>query len=262
MTDIFQELALIRRKNLSAVLVTVVAVKGSAPREPGAKMLVKADGSISGTIGGAIMERKAIEEALKAIEDGKPRKVTYLLHEEEDSGAKIETGMICGGEMELFIEPLIPAATLYLFGAGHVGRPTAHIASLCGFRVKVFDSRPEMASKERFPEAGEIIVRDLNQASEELEAAVDSYAVVVTHSHDSDYAVLRKILSKSFKYIGVISSRRKWKIMRKKLADEGFSQEQLDSVHSPIGLDIGSQTPEEIAVSIVAELIKEKNLES
>ena len=260
MEDIYSTLVELRRRNIPSALVTVVAVKGSAPREPGAKMIVKADGSIIGTVGGAVMEHKAIQEALEAMKDGEPRKITYLLHEEEHSGDKTETGMICGGEMELFIEPQLPAPTLYLFGAGHVARPTAMLAAMCGFRVELFDNRQDMASQERFPEAAAIDHRSLKVSAGSLEPSRESYAVIVTHSHETDYNALRNLLGKSFKYIGVISSRRKWKTMRAKLLDEGFSPELLDSVRSPIGLDIGSETPEEIAVSIVAELIKEKNL--
>jgi xanthine dehydrogenase accessory factor len=263
MEDILSELSNFHRKNIPVTLVTVVASKGSTPRHPGAKMIVKGDGSIIGTIGGANLEFLASKEALTALEDGKTRKVTYLLYEDNVTiaGEKQPTGMICGGEVELFFEPLVGAPILYLFGAGHVAKPTAHIAALCGFTVRVFDQRAEMATKDRFPEAGELIVDDLTVASQKIEPVEDSYAVIVTAGHDTDYAVLKNVLKKPFYYIGVICSRRKKKILLEKLAQEGFSEEIITKIHTPIGLDIGSETPEEIAVSIVAELIKVKNLE-
>jgi xanthine dehydrogenase accessory factor len=261
MKDIFFELSEIRRKNLPAALVTVVAVKGCTPREPGAKMIVLKNGDIIGTVGGASMEYQAIQEALKAISDGKIRKVTYILHETEGkpSEDKIPTPMICGGEMELFIEPLTVAPTLYLFGAGHVGKPTAHLADLCGFRVIVIDPRAEMATKERFPEASEIRIQALDSASRELNSDPNGYVVIVTAGHDTDYIVLKNVLSKNFRYLGVISSRRKIGIIKQNLTKEDYTEDLISAIHSPIGLDIGSETPEEIAVSIVAELILVKN---
>lgn len=262
MKDIFIELAEIRRRNIPAALVTVVEVKGSAPRHPGAKMIVKADGSIIGSVGGGETESKAAKEALAALKDGMARKATYILHEDDaknSSGAK-NTGMVCGGEMELFIEPLTVSPALCIFGAGHVGKATALLAAMCGFRVNIFDDRPEMAAKERFPEAVRIAVGDMSEAAEKLELS-EGFAVIATASHDSDYRVLEKLLTKSLTYIGVICSRRKWKLFRQKLAEAGFDEELIAWVHAPIGLDIGSETPEEIAVSIVAELIKVKNRE-
>ncbi|NQS97553.1 MAG: XdhC family protein [candidate division Zixibacteria bacterium] len=261
MRDIYIELAEIRRGNIPAALVTVVGVKGSVPRHLGAKMIVKADGSIIGSVGGAEVELKAVQEALSAIKDGESRKITYVLNEEDVSNSddKEKTKMICGGEMELFIEPLTVSPTLYLFGAGHVGKPTAHLAAMCGFRVRVFDNRSDMAAKERFPEAEEINVGNMTEAAGELEAAADSFAVIVTSSHESDYRVLENLIAKPFTYIGVICSRRKWKLFRRRLMEAGFEEEVIDRVHAPIGLDIGSETPEEIAVSIAAELIKVKH---
>lgn len=262
MKDIFLELAELRRKNTPSALVTVVGVKGSTPREPGAKMIVLPEGEIIGTIGGADMEHKAIQEALVSISDGKTRKITYILHEGETApaGDKVDTSMICGGEMELFIEPLVVQPTLYLFGAGHVGRPTAHIAAVCGFRVMVFDQRSEMANRDRFPEAVDLVVVEVETSSLELESDRNGFAVIVTAGHDTDYTVLRNLLKKSFRYLGVISSKKKRGTFMRNLSQEGFDEKSLSKIHSPIGLDIGSETPEEIAVSIVAEMIKVKNM--
>ena len=261
--DILSELAALKAANKPAALVTVVGTKGSTPRSPGAKMIVLPSGEIMGTIGGANMEYKAVQESLAALKDGKPRKVNYLLHEEEvkNSGDEESTGMICGGEMELFIEPILSSPTLYLFGAGHVAQPTAKIAALCGFRIELFDHRSEMANEECFPDASSLQVGDLLKFAEELEPVDDGFAVVVTAGHDTDYGVMRHLLRKKLRYLGVISSERKRKVLFKKLLEEGYTQDTLDKIHMPIGLDIGSETPEEIAVSIIAELIRVKNLE-
>ena len=259
--DIFIELAKLREANTPAALVTVIATKGSTPREPGAKMIVKSDGCIIGTIGGASVEMKSIEAAIKALKDGKTRKITYVLHDGEIVGesGKVDTGMLCGGEMELFIEPLEVPPTFYMFGAGHVGLPTAHIASMCGFRVVVIDPRHEFNNIERFPQASELVIQDFQEASVNLAEDPNGYIVIATPGHGADYEVLRNVLKKSFHYVGLISSRKKRKTLFSKLQEEGFPQDKINFVHSPVGLDIGSETPEEIAVSIVGEMIKVRN---
>ena len=259
--DIFAELAKLREANAPAALVTVVAVKGSTPREPGAKMIVKIDGSIIGTIGGAAVEFKSIETAKESIKDGKCRKVTYLLYEGDivEESDKVDTGMLCGGEMELFIEPLEILPAFYMFGAGHVGLPTAHIASLCGFRVYVIDPRPEFNNAERFPEASELILQDFKEGAEKIPEDPNGYIVIATPGHGADYDVLKAVLKKTYRYVGLISSKRKRKILLEKLKADGITEEKIESVHSPVGLDIGSETPAEIAVSIVAEMIKVRN---
>ncbi|MBL7191652.1 XdhC family protein [bacterium] len=262
MKDIIQTAAELKAANKPFAMVTVIGVKGSTPRDTGAKMIVLPSGDIIGTIGGASMEYKAIQEAVNSIKDGKIRRVKYLLHDETviDIQDKEATGMVCGGEMELFIEPFTTSSTLYLFGAGHVAKPTAHIAAMCGFRVEIFDHRPELTTSERFPDAAELHIGDLLQLSQDLQPLENSFAVVVTAGHDTDYAVMRRLLRKPLKYLGVISSRRKKKILFEKLIREGFSQEEIDTIHMPIGLNINSETPEEIAVSIAAELIKIRNM--
>jgi xanthine dehydrogenase accessory factor len=260
MNGILEELNALVQKGTPCALVTVISCKGATPREPGAKMIVKSDGSISGTVGGAVMEFKAIKEALSALAEGKPRKVTYILHEGEAVEAGVKTGMLCGGEMELFIEPFLPQATLWLFGAGHVGKPTASLAGMCSFAVKVIDPRPDFNNEERFPNAQRRILQEFDIASAEVNPLLNDYAVIVTPCHDTDFLVLNNIINKSFKYIGMICSKRKWSIFRQRMIDNGVPAERIDQIHAPIGLDIGSETPEEIAVSIVAELIKVRKM--
>lgn len=259
MKDIFTEIARLKQSQIPAALVTVVGVKGSVPRETGAKMVVMGNGDIIGTVGGSEVEQKAIAEALTAIRDNKPRKIVYTLHESDKLNDKTPTGMLCGGEMEIFIDPININPVLYLFGGGHVNKPTAQIASMCGFRVVVIDPRKEMANTERFPDAAEIINEDFGSSAASLKLKGTEFVVIATPGHSADYDVLKNLLDKPFKYLGLICSKKKRKTFFERLQDDGFGKELLGKIHAPIGIDINSETPEEIAVSIVAELIQIRN---
>ncbi len=249
MTDIYQEIVEVKSKGEDAALVTIVSAGGSTPREEGAKMLVKADGSIVGTIGGGNLENIATKEALKVIQSGKPKRLDYSLK------AGGETGMICGGDVEIFIEPLLSAPTIYIFGGGHIGLALARIGKLLGFKIVVIDDRTEFANPERFPEAEETIVDDFGKAFSKLKIDRSGYVVIVTHGHKGDEMALEGALGTKAHYIGMIGSKSKIEAVYSHLRKKGFPQEQLDHVHSPIGLKISAQTPEEIAVSIMAEII-------
>ncbi len=248
------------QENLPSAMVTIISVKGSVPRHTGAKMLVHQDGSTIGTIGGATLERQAIDAAIQSIISGETRRLSFKLHEKSDPSSEGETstGMLCGGEVEIFIEPLIMPSVVHIFGAGHIAKPTALIAELCGFSVKVYDEREEMASKIRFPNS-ERIIKPFDRLVDEASINPLDFVVIVSPSHNIDFRLLKKLLNVECKYIGVICSRQKWKTFSKNLRKEGFSDEDINRVHAPIGIDINSETPEEIAVSIVAELIKVKN---
>lgn len=260
--DIFTEIAALKQKRIPAVLVTIIDAKGSVPRHTGSKMIVLNDGSIIGTIGGAVLERDAIDHALNVLKEGIPKKVSFQLHEKEKTeSSKVPTGMLCGGEVELFFEPLTISPAVHIFGAGHVAKPVAHLAAICGFSVYIYDERAEMASADRFPDAVELNAGKLNEILKDFQPGKLDFIVIVSPSHDIDFQVLRKVIDKDCKYLGVICSKRKWKIFRNKLLSEGDGSRLIDRVHAPIGIDIGSETPEEIAVSIVAEMIKVKNLE-
>jgi len=249
MMDIYQQIVELGSKGEDAALVTIISVVGSTPREEGAKMLVKADGNIVGTIGGSNLENVAIKEALKVIRSGKPKRLDYSLQ------AGRETEMICGGEVELFIEPIFSNPTIYIFGGGHIGLAIAKIGKLTGFKIVVIDDRPEFASPERFPEAEETIVDDFGKVFSKLKIDRSSYIVITTHGHKGDEAALEGALGTKARYIGMIGSKNKIEAVYSHLREKGFSQEKLDCVHSPIGLRIFAQTPEEIAVSILAEII-------
>ncbi|MBC8278566.1 MAG: XdhC family protein [FCB group bacterium] len=260
--DIYSEIVRLKQQRIPAVVVTIVEAKGSVPRHTGSKMIVLGDGAIIGTIGGAILEKQSIDIALEALKQGTPQKYRFQLHEKESAGSdSIATGMLCGGEVEVFVEPISITPAVHIFGAGHVAKPTAHLAAMCGFSVYVYDEREDMAAEERFPEAAGLKTGKLSSLLDTFKPAKNDFIVIVSPSHDIDYQVLRKVIDQECRYLGVICSRRKWKIFREKLIAEGIGEQLIDQVHAPIGIEIGSETPEEIAVSIVGEMIKVKNHE-
>lgn len=251
--DIYAELARLSAAGEEAALATVISAAGSTPREEGAKMLVRADGSIMGTVGGGAIEKAVIKEALDVIRKGKAKKLEYRL------SAGGELGMICGGDTEVFIEPITAAPALFVFGGGHIAVPLVKMAAIAGFKITVIDERPDFASAARFPDAAEVIVSEIPSAYARLNIDKGSYIVIVTHGHKGDEAALEGALKTSARYIGMIGSKEKNKAVFAHLLAKGFSQEDLARVHAPIGLHIKAQTPEEIAVSILAEIIGVKH---
>lgn len=252
MTDIFEEILKVKAEGGEAALVTVISATGSTPRKEGAKMLVRADGSIVGTIGGGKIEVQAIQEALEVISKGSSKRLSFSLKEGD------ELGMICGGDTELFIEPIISKSTIYIFGGGHIAFTLAKVASLLDFKIVVIDDRPEFADPQRFPEAESTLVEDFSRAFQKLKVDKASYIVIATHGHKGDEVVLEGALATDAKYVGMVGSKTKNNTIFSHLLSRGISQEQLDRVHAPIGLKINAQTPEEIAVSIMAEIIQIK----
>jgi xanthine dehydrogenase accessory factor len=234
-----------------AALVTVVATEGSTPQKAGARMLVHADGRIVGTIGGGCLEAEMTSRARAAILGRKPRLVSYDLTPEQAG----EDGLVCGGRMQVFIEPIEGTPVLCLFGAGHVAQPLARMAKACGFRVELADDRVKFANAERFPEADLIVLDDFPAAAEKMNLGPNSYAVVVTRGHKGDGEALRAVLGRGLRFVGLLGSRPKVVHIFAALQEQGVSPEELASVHAPLGLEIGAQTPEEIAVSILAEMI-------
>jgi len=252
MPDIYQEIARITDEGGEAALVTIVLVERSTPREVGTKMLVRADGSIIGSIGGGSVEAQVIKKATEVIRKGKPQRHHFSLVAREGE----EPGMVCGGDMEVFIEPILPAPTLCIFGGGHISLGLAKIGKLLGFKIAVIDDRAEFATPDRFPDAELILTEDFNKAFPKLKINKSSYIVIVTRSHKSDEQVLELALATPAKYIGMIGSKSKIKAIFSHLLARGIPKELLDTVHTPIGLEICAETPEEIAVSILAEIIK------
>lgn len=229
----------------SAALCTVIGANGSAPREHSARMLVYADGEIMGTIGGGNWEHQVIAAAVKAIATGKPTR--FAAHLTRD------LGMCCGGAMEVFIEPLALRETLHLFGAGHVGRPLAALARDLGFDVCVYDEREEWLTEARFPG----VTRTLADPRRVLpKLGAQDYVVIVTHSHQLDQDLLLATIEQPLAYLGMIGSRAKVARFFVRLRAAGLSEDLFARVCAPVGLDIGAETPEEIAVAIAAELIR------
>jgi xanthine dehydrogenase accessory factor len=234
-----------------AALVTIVRSTGSTPQRTGAKMLVFADGRTVGTIGGGCYENDALGRARDAIATGKPALVKYELN---DDFAQ-ESGLICGGQMEVYIDPIAPSPALYVIGAGHVGWNLARIAADAGFRIHVLDDREKFANAERFPFAETIEVDDIAAWLHKAELPSAAYVVVVTRGHTHDFEAVRALAARDLRYLGLIGSRAKVARIFDALEAEGMPPECLQRVHAPIGLDIGAITPAEIAVSILAELI-------
>jgi xanthine dehydrogenase accessory factor len=254
MQDLYEEIVRIKEEGKRGVLVTVVRTQGSTPREVGAKMLVHEDGSTSGTIGGGRLEAAVIKDALDTLTTGEPRTIRHDLTGSEAS----ELGMICGGTLEVYLEPILSGPKVIIFGAGHVSLPVARLSKMAGFRVAVIDDRPEFANRERFPDAEEVIAEEFSSALKKLKIRRESYVVILTRGHACDQEVLEWALGTEARYVGMIGSRKKVQTIFNNLKERDVPAEKLNSVHAPIGLDIGGKTPEEIAVSIVAEMIRER----
>ncbi|MGE5834918.1 MAG: XdhC family protein, partial [Acidobacteriota bacterium] len=235
----------------TVALVTIVRAQGSTPQRVGSKMLVYADGRTVGTIGGGCYEHDAFGKARQAILEGRPSLVRYEL---SDDFAE-ENGLICGGQMDVYIEPLTAAPRLYVIGAGHVGWHLGRLAQEAGFRIHVVDDREKFANGERFPAAAEIVVDDISEWLRRAEMPAEAYVAIVTRGHQHDLSALRELVRRPLRYLGMIGSRAKVTRIYEALIAEGVSPDLLKIVHAPIGLDLGAVTPAEIAVSILAEMI-------
>jgi xanthine dehydrogenase accessory factor len=245
--DIFEEIVAARKGNQPVVLATVIESRGSAPREEGARMLVRADGTIAGTVGGGAIEKLVVDEALKLMAGGTARLISHELK---------DIGMTCGGGMSVFIEPLVPAPQLVIFGAGHIGVCIAQIGKMLEFNVTVVDNRPEFASAKRVPWADTVITGDYTTAIEKVAFNDRTYAVILTHKHTHDFEVLAMCLNKKNRYLGMIGSKAKVAKVLQQLRDNGVAEEIIAQIHSPVGIKIGANTPAEIAISILAEIIQ------
>ncbi len=248
--DLFEEIVSLRRQGRRAALATIVHVNGSIPSFESSRMLVRDDGSIAGTVGGGCVEADVWAAAKEVIRAERARKLTFHLNNDPS----YDTGLICGGTLEIFVEPILPAPRLYIFGGGHVSLSLSRAAHDAGFEIVVVDDRESFANTERFPMAAEIFT-SFEQAFEKIEPNPSSYLVIVTRGHKDDMRVLKWAAETRARYVGMIGSKRKVLAVYRALENEGIPAESLAKVHAPVGLDIGAQTPEEIAVSIVAELI-------
>ena len=256
--DLFEEIVKMRRAGRRGALATIVHTNGSIPSYESSRMLVRDDGSIAGTIGGGCVEAEVWAAAKEVMHKEAPRKMVFNLNNE----ASYDNGLICGGTLEVFVEPILPQPILYLFGGGHVSVAVAKAASAAGFGVSVVDDRESFANAERFPMAQEIYT-SYDDAFEKIHPNGASYLVIVTRGHKEDMRVLSWAVRTPARYVGMIGSKRKVLSVYRALENDGYRPEEFQRVYAPMGLEIGALAPEEIAISIVAELIAvRRNAES
>lgn len=250
MSTIFQALAELEKNNQPFALCTVTKSEGSTPRHVGSKMLVYPDGKFIGTVGGGDLEHRVLDEAWMALSDGEPR----YLHYNMADPSRGDPG-VCGGQVEVFVEPILPAPTLVVIGAGHVGKAVVHLAKWLGFHVAVSDDRAEFCNAETTPGADAYYSVEMGKLVESLKITNRTYLVVTSRGSSVDALGLPSLLESNAAYIGVIGSKRRWATTIKALREKGVKDELIAKVHSPMGLELQAETPEEIAVSIMAEVL-------
>jgi len=248
--DLFEEIVRMRKAGQRAALATIVHTNGSIPSYESSRMLVREDGSIAGTIGGGCVEADVWAAAKEVITKESPRKMVFQLNNE----ASYDNGLICGGTLEVFVEPILPHPVACIFGGGHISMALAKLANAAGFGIVVIDDREQFANKERFPMAQEIFT-SYGEAYARIKPNASSYLVIVTRGHRDDMRVLAWAVRTEARYIGMIGSKRKVLSVYQALEKEGFSPEEFKRVYAPMGLEIGALSPEEIAISIAAELV-------
>jgi len=248
--DIFEEIVRMRRAGERGALATIVHTNGSIPSYESSRMLVREDGTVVGTIGGGCVEAEVWAAAKEVMQAEQPRKMTFSLNND----ATYDSGLICGGTLEIFVEPILPQPVLCIFGGGHISVSLARAASAAGFLITVVDDRESFANATRFPMAAEIFT-SYEESFAKLQPNSSTYIVIVTRGHKDDMRVLAWAVRTQARYVGMIGSRRKVLSVYHALEKEGYTHEEFGLVHAPIGLDIGALTPEEIAVSIAAELV-------
>jgi len=253
MEDVFEKIVTLKKSGTSAALAIITQTKGSTPRRAGAKMVVLKDGKTIGSLGGGDLEKRVVEESLEAIKQGAPKTATYTLDAE-----KGKLDMRCGGELEVYIEPILPENRLFIFGAGHITRSLAPMLQRSGFLVSLIDDSPDLLQKDKFPEIEDLRLTDMVKAARELPSDPNAYIVLLSRGFSRDEAILHQLIQKDFKYIGMIGSGKKIKAMEESLRKQGIPKEAFSKLRAPIGLDIGGETPEEIAISIAAEIIAVK----
>jgi xanthine dehydrogenase accessory factor len=233
-----------------AALATVIRTQGSLPRHAGSKMLVRPNGEIVGTVGGGAMEANVVRDAQAALADGQTRIVSYTLNDLSagDPG-------ICGGTVEIFIEPLITSPTLVVIGCGHVGKALAELGKWLNFRVIVSDDRADYCNPQHIPGMNGYIVAKPSEVPQHITPGPQTYIAAVTRGLPIDLDLIPALLQLDVPYIGLIGSRRRWALTVKELEARGISQEQLSRIHAPIGLELQAETPQEIALSIMAEIV-------
>jgi len=241
----------LRRMGQRCALATIVETDGSIPSYQSAKLLVREDGSMVGTVGGGCVEAEVLKAARQVLDTEKPRYLSFNL----DQNAAKENGLICGGQLNVYLEPIVPQPCAYIFGAGHISKSLSKAAHLAGFTIVIADDRERFANKEQFPEAEEIHAGAYEDIFGKLHVTSYDYVIIVTRGHSHDLRVLRWAVTTEAPYIAMVGSKRKVITITKELEKEGISRETFERISAPMGLDIGAVTPEEIAIAVVAEMI-------
>ncbi|HUA63598.1 MAG TPA: XdhC/CoxI family protein [Verrucomicrobiae bacterium] len=249
--DVFEELVRLRRLGQKCALATIVEVRGSIPSYESAKLLVREDGSMTGTIGGGCVEAEVWNAAREVLQTEKPRRLSFNLSQD----AAYDNGLICGGQLEVFVEPVLPVPHAFIFGAGHISKSLSKVATLAGFATVVVDDRETFANRDRFPEAESVHAAEYEQIIPELPVNEGSYIIIVTRGHRDDMRVLKLAIATPARYIAMIGSKRKVLNVVRELEKEGLPQAAFERLYAPMGLDIGAISPEEIAVAVAAEMI-------
>ena len=254
MKSIFQALSELEKNNESAALCTVVKSEGSTPRHVGSKMLVYPDGAFIGTVGGGELENRVLKAARESLNNGGALTLSYTMADPSrgDPG-------VCGGTVEVFVEPILPPPMIVVIGAGHVGKEVVHLAKWLGFRVAVSDDRAEFCNPESTPGADAYYPVEMGKLADHLKLNKQTYIVITSRGSSIDAAGLPGLLEAEAAYVGVIGSRRRWLTTATALKEKGVSEDRLAQVHSPMGLELNAETPEEIAVSILAEILMIKD---
>jgi xanthine dehydrogenase accessory factor len=248
--DVYEELVRLRQLGQKCALATIVQVRGSIPSYESAKLLVREDGSMAGTIGGGCVEAEVWNAAREVIETEKPKHLTFNLGQD----AAYDNGLICGGQLDVFIEPVLPIPYAYIFGAGHISKSLSKVATLAGFATVVIDNRESFANRDRFPEAAAIHAAEYEEIFPQLPINETSYLIIVTRGHRDDMRVLKLAIATPARYIAMIGRRKVLNVIRE-LEKEGTPRSEFERIYAPMGLDIGAISPEEIAISVAAEMI-------
>jgi len=249
--DLYDEIVRLRKAGQKCAVATIVQVNGSIPSYESAKLLVREDGSMMGTVGGGCVEAEVWNAAREVLETEKPRHLTFSLGED----AAYDNGLICGGQLNIFVEPVIPQPKAMIFGGGHVSKSLSKVAALAGFSTTIIDDREAFSNPERFPEAEATYAEPYEDVFDKLPVNASTYLIIVTRGHRDDMRVLKWAVTTEARYIAMIGSKRKTISVIRELEKEGMPRSLFEKIHAPMGLEIGAESPEEIAISVVAEMI-------
>lgn len=255
--EMLSEVIRLLESGKKVALCTIVEKVSSGPRDVGTKMVVSENGQTLGTIGGGTMERALIKESLAALKEGKSRKAIFSLRKAKREGV-IETGLICGGETTLFIDVIKPKQRLIIVGTGHVAWSLAKMAAILDLAITIVDDDKKTANAERYPMAENVVTGDFNDILGQISVGSNDSVVIVHGEPEHDYKALEEMIKRKPAYLGLLGSKAKVATLTRRLKAAGINDEDLDNFHAPIGLEIAAQTPEEIAISILAEIIMER----